>query len=553
MADVLGFITDQAWQYKRQGNQYLIQQCPLCGKKNHFYINQESGAWDCKSCQAKGSLFSLKQRLGAGTQIAPMVPRKPVPVISDQHVEQCHFDLLNNPDALAYLKSRGLDMITLEHFKVGYVHEHGKGWLVIPHYQDGKVVNLKYRSLPPDEKEFRRYQGGASVIFNGDAIKGASRVHFCEGEIDTMTAWQHGVECPIGGTLGTGGLAPEWFDLLAHVTEIVLLQDGDSAGQKGAEAMAKRLGLDRCLNVVIPDGGDVNSYFQTFGIGEFNLLPRNPYPVKNVMPFGEALYRLSQRGDSTGATGLKTPWTSVDKLIGPMSAGDLIVVSGTPGTGKTTWCLQIAWSLALQNKPVLVYCLEMRPERLALKVVQAYFGLTEEQVTPEKLGEASLIFEDLPLYFGHNFDKPKADEVMDTIKEAQSRFNLHLVVFDNLHFLCRELKYVVQEVGNVTRSFKLLAESLEIPIMLIAQPRKVGDKMMTLDDLKDSSSIGADADSAIIIHRKPVRGQDGQLAEQSLDPKTLIRLEKNRYRKGGELFLHYDGAKSRFGELAAGY
>ena len=113
----------------------------------------------------------------------------------------------------------------------------------------------------------------------------------------------------------------------------------------------------------------------------------------------------------------------------------------------------------------------------------------------------------------------------------------------------------MQEVGLAVQAFKFLAEEMEIPVVLIAQPRKVNpDAIMTAQDLKDSSSIYSDCDHLILMHRKRRTGMDtggmdtGGL-DTAFDPTTLIRVEASRYNAGGETLLYFHGEYSRFDEM----
>ncbi len=127
-------------------------------------------------------------------------------------------------------------------------------------------------------------------------------------------------------------------------------------------------------------------------------------------------------------------------------------------------------------------------------------------------------------------------------------------MFDHLHFLCRSVQNQVQEIGLAVQAFKFLAEEMEIPVILIAQPRKIqADSIMTAQDLKDSSAIFSDCDHLIILHRQRTAsiGKDltnnGQpLHEQALNPLTLVRVEGSRYNPGGETLLYFHGEWSRF-------
>jgi replicative DNA helicase len=159
----------------------------------------------------------------------------------------------------------------------------------------------------------------------------------------------------------------------------------------------------------------------------------------------------------------------------------------------------------------------------------------------------------MPLYFIEPDwrGEMSVEAVFDKIREAVKRHGIKFLVFDHLHFLCRSLKYVVTEVGQVTRAFKLLCEELQIVTWLIAQPKKVGSgKMITYDDIKDSSAIPADADWVMLMHRKPrpaaFDNLDSNSDQDVLEPKTLIRFDAARFRGGGDVWLYYEGETSRF-------
>jgi len=149
--------------------------------------------------------------------------------------------------------------------------------------------------------------------------------------------------------------------------------------------------------------------------------------------------------------------------------------------------------------------------------------------------------------------------VIETLRAAIQRYGLKLVAFDHLHFLVRTTINQVQEIGLAVQAFKFLAEEMEIPVILIAQPRKLQpDTVMTAMDLKDSASIFSDCDHLIILHRNRLASQGRDVQEdmatqdQALDPVTLCRIEGSRYSAGGEALLFFHGEYSRFDPLKEG-
>lgn len=197
----------------------------------------------------------------------------------------------------------------------------------------------------------------------------------------------------------------------------------------------------------------------------------------------------------------------------------------------------------------------MRPERLIRKLIQAQYRL--ENPTLHHIQSARVLLEGVPLYFGHAYRFGKPEELMQNLAEAINRYGLRFAVFDSLHLLCRSEK-VNEQLSQAVLGFKLLAEEAEIPIVVIAQPRKrdnSGSEIMSAEDVRYSSAVHSDCDQMIILHRnrrasKPKDiGQGFVAKDESMDPVTLVRVEAHRYGPGGETLLYYLGAQSRFTQV----
>jgi len=457
------------------------------------------------------------------------------------------------------VERRGLTLATVKRFNLGLSIENGAKWITIPHYRNGQLVNIKFRSVPPAPKDFKRVAKCRSVLFNGDCLKGRKEIFITEGELDAMTLIQEGIENVVGSTTGAGSFDPEWIDQLKNAEKVFIVYDSDESGQKGARSLAKRLGYSGCFNIELPKGQDVNDFFNNgHKVSDFRGLVKaaRRFDLPGIVPVDKALEFLAVemlgRPDDYAVL---TPWKEVNRLIRGFYPGDLIVLSAPPKVGKTTFALQISWDLSFQGYPALFYCLEMRPERLVKKVVQGKYRL--EEPTLDDIERAAREFAGLPLYLGHSSKKQKLDEVLDLIREAVKRYDLRFVVLDNVHFLIRTISNMNEELGQAVQGFKLLAGEMEIPILLIAQPRKRGvgerDEIMRAEDVKYSNAVHADCDQMIILYRRRVAskakeiGQDEFTAKsEALDPVTLIRVEADRYGTGGETVLYYRGEQSRY-------
>ncbi|HQP25124.1 MAG TPA: DnaB-like helicase C-terminal domain-containing protein [Smithellaceae bacterium] len=575
------YIQSKGIDYKIQSGQAVLN-CFFCGDtKGHLYIDQQDGAFFCHKCNERGNLITLQKHFGDYQKDRPQISKpyqksqaavKPAfedqgkryyPTIDDKKAIEAHQRLLNNEPALKYVtETRGLCIETVKAFKIGLqIDKDGGQWLTIPHHEKGKLINIKSRSLPPTEKTFRRVKDCLSILFNSDCLETyKGNVYLCEGEIDALSLWDKSEKNVIATTTGAGSFDPAWIDQLKDVKKIIIVYDPDEPGQKGAREVARRLGYDRCFNVILPDGKDLNEYFMAGNtIADFiRYVSDNArqFDVAGVMTFDDGLRKYQEECQMPEqARGLRTGWPSLDKTIKTgFMPGELIVLSAPPKIGKSTLALQIVSYNALQDIPALFFCLEMRPMKIIQKITQCH--VKSEEIGLAEIERTRIDFKGKPLYLGYCYQKPTLENIIETIKAAIRRYGLRLVVFDHLHFLCRSITNQVQEVGLAVQAFKFLAEELEVPVILIAQPRKMqADSIMTAMDLKDSSSIYSDCDHLILMHRarKVTAAKDLQdgaaLQTESFDPMTLVRVEASRYNSGGETVLFYHGEYSRFDEV----
>ncbi len=586
--DVLSYLKRKKWAYNQQQNQFVVKTCPFCGDaKNHFYLNKDTGQFLCWKCDEKGNLYELKKRLGDLKVAERFVTSK----VKKPKLSKSRYDLLRRKalgwhNALCANKKvrrvlrrhYGYNLKAIKEFRLGVMKKYGKQWIVIPYYEGTPdkptLVGLKYRTVPPAPKKFRREKGLKSSLYNVQNLDySLDYVFLFEGESDTVTAHSL-LEIPnsLGVTVGAKGFKEEWLDILDPFKKVYLVYDNDIAGQSGAEKIARRLGLNRTYNVIVPlteaqEKLDVNEWFKEgHDQSDFEDLMQKAelFSVKDVVSINSVLTNLEAEfyfNKSLDASALKTPWRTLNKKLGGFSGGDLIVLSGRAKVGKTTFAMNIIGNYILDSIPSLLYCLEMRPERLGKKFIQWYRCVPSHQITREDIIATQTMLMKKPLYFAHSYRFTR-DEVFDTIRESVRRYGLEIVVFDHLHFLVRSEDNrvnVSSEVSAAVRDFKLLAEELRIPIMLICQPKKLGSfrKRMTIEDLRDSSSIGQDADTVIIVHRDRVEsiyqqtqqkyddGNDDE-GETVHEKKAQIIVDATRYNPGGVTNLWYNGELSRY-------
>lgn len=552
MREITQYLSAKGYEFKRVGNEDKFNRCPFCGDTRWtFSCSDEAYYCHSGSCDAKGNLFKLKQHFNDVnnpiiTPFQKYVGAKEYIKPPKDKAEGYHTALFSNQPAFNYLRKRGLSLETIQYFKLGYKKTKDTEWISIPYYENGELINFKYRSLPPADKKFYREKGAKSALFNQDCLKGGKEVILTEGEMDAVMCWQSGLKNVVSVCNGSKAFEPEWIDQLRDMEKIYVWYDNDDPGRTGMDEVVRRLGIDRCWIIQEEGFKDANEYFLCNE--SYDLTQAKQKKLDNVIHFFDSVFKIFEHEKNFGSE-IKTPWENVNRLLGNIENGDLITMSATPKTGKSSLALNMATYNAKRGYPVLFYCLEMRPERLAKKVIQAEGMISVESFNRERaLGVAERLY-NIPLHFGYNYKNIDVESVFQTIRAATSRYGLKLVIFDHLHFLVRSIAHVSAEVGNVTRSFKLLAEELHIPIILIAQPRKVSDdQVMTMNDLKDSASIGADSDQVVVLWRKKTKANTKNMVDQdgSFVPETLVRIDASRHTAGGDTFLYFKGEYSLF-------
>lgn len=581
--EVLNYIDQKGWHYQEteDGNNYKITHCVFCGNdKGNFEVQKDRGYYKTWCCGEAGSFYELRKSQGdlsvdvsLGTPSAQEGRKKKMKetTVKEANVDELtenamlfHNKIFIRQEALQYMKSRGFNEESLRHFKIGCQKKNGKLSLTIPHFDGEKAVNIKYRALSGQEPKWRQEEGAKKVLYNQNVIGQDEELILTEGELKAVALHQMGFKNVVSLTGGVQTFKPEWTDLLDKVDKIYLVMDSDGPGQKGAEDLAMRIGPEKCYNVAIDDAKDIDEWFfdRKHTADEFRTLlaKAKRFDIENIVSVGDAvksLYDEMLTTDIDKIQGLQTPWEPVNKLIKGFMPGDLIILSAPPKIGKTTWALQASMHIAKQNNPVLFFCMEMSSKKLAKKMISNVGNIRDEDIEPEDLARLRYeAFRRMPIYMPSHVRRGlEPEEVINAIQLSCRRYGIKFVVFDNLHFLVRSVDKLRESIGQVSQQFKLLAEELRIPIMLIVHPRKLNkSRAMTADDFKESSSIHADADQIIMLHRQrrlvekiDADDEDDDSTDRALlDPETNVIVDASRFTEGGKVSLWYEGALSKF-------
>jgi replicative DNA helicase len=570
----LAHVQQAGLTFKQTGDEIVLQTCPFCGRSDwRLYISNATGQFLCHhaKCAEKGGWYRFLKGTGAMPSRVKPLALQDKPVATKRYpLEQFaphEAALANDPEALAYLASRGLTLETAQAWHFGVKTEAGVKWLMMPYVSmSGDICDVKYRSLPPTPKRFKRMGGGESILYGeqwfNELHEPPGVLYLCEGELDAVTLWQQGFRPVVSTTTGAGSFKPRWHDLILQLNPevIVLCYDSDVAGQDGAKHLIRKFDDRKVLNVVLPDAKDANEYFLDHTKVEFDQLLDETHPaeLERVRSMASVLDMLEEQLflGAEGCDGYPSQFAELNALIaGGFWKGTVTTISGTAGSGKTSLVLQFLMHQADQDNPSYLLCLEMPEVMMLRKIIEHRYHIPMQKITLADVQRHRADLERLPFYFGYKGGS--WDEIEQAIRTAIKRYDLRLFALDNVNFLVRDPKNVTHEISFVTKRLKELAVELQLAVFLIAQPGKFDDtsRLITMNDIKEASAIGQDADNVLLLWRQRrvshLKNGNLQLNETatSYSPLAVLRVDKARYSSGGEIALYFDGAVSTYREL----
>src|SRR3989441_7637307 len=226
-----------------------------------------------------------------------------------------------------------------------------------------------------------------------------------------------------------------------------------------------------------------------------------------------ALEHIQQR-DSAFA-GIPSGFVDLDNQLSGLQRGNLLVIAARPGIGKSSFVTNIARNVALDGSPVAMFSLEMSRFEIGMRLLcgQARVGWdrvrTGRMATNEwtRIVEAAEVLHEAPLYIVDSGNVTIVDIRAKARRLRSSRQGLGLIIVDYLQLMSGHIRVDnrQQEVAEISRSLKLLAKELEIPVIAVSQlnrnPETRADKRPQLSDLRESGAIEQDSDIVMFIHR----------------------------------------------------
>ena len=265
------------------------------------------------------------------------------------------------------------------------------------------------------------------------------------------------------------------------------------------------------------------------------------------------LHELNTNREATQGT--QTGFSGLDRVLAGMGKSDLILVGARPGMGKTSFALNIATNVAKQTKKtVCFFSLEMGADQvvsrmLASEALVDSYALRTGEFKPEDWEHLAQASSELA---GCDILIDDTSNMTVTAMKAKLRRvkNLGLVVIDYLGLMQGDghKDNRVQEVSEISRSLKIMAKELMVPVICCAQlsrgPEGRTDKKPMLSDLRDSGAIEQDADTVIFLYRSEYYKTDESPNQNTSIAEIIIA--KNRHGSTGTVTMGWNGQFTKF-------
>ena len=278
----------------------------------------------------------------------------------------------------------------------------------------------------------------------------------------------------------------------------------------------------------------------------------------------DQLHDFMKKG--SGITGLSTGFSNLDTLTTGFHPGDLVVVAGRPGMGKTSFAMNLIESAVLQSEmAALVFNLEMSSEQLVMRLFSSLGRIDQQhlrngRMTDKDWGAVDEVVKQIDgmhLYIDDSQTLTPGEIRSRARKLARSLpqgVRLGVVMIDYIQLMHlnnhKTSDNRVNEVSEITRQLKALAKELKLPVIALSQLNRSlenrQDKRPVMSDLRESGSIEQDADTIIFIYREGYYNRDTEDTTE-----TEVNVAKQRNGPTDAVTLYFEGAFTRFKEGAS--
>lgn len=553
--DAFSFANHVNGRCREKGSELVFMSCPYCkgGKnkdKNTFSINLNTGQFECKrsSCSAKGNMISLSRDFGFSLS-EEMDRYYNIDDYNGKFKKFKKAHIQSKDGAIRYLTERGISEEICRKYEIT-TKEGQDNILVFPFKNEvGELKFIKYRNL-----EFVKGQSSGSkewceakcmpILFGMNQCEDFTELVMTEGQIDSLSLAEAGIKNAVSVPTGKNGFTwiPHCWDWLIQFKSLVVFGDNENGQITLSETLAKRFpNKVRIVNSEDYKGcKDANEILQNYGKQALidAVAKAKEVPSKQIKSLADV-----EAVDILNSEAIQTNVPSLDKLLtGGMHLGQLILLSGERGDGKSTFMSQLIVEATEQGYVSFVYSGELMDYYFKRWIDMQIAGRKEiPNPIINKLNKwyKNKIF----LYDNNVVEDEEMEELLTVVETAIQKYGAQFICIDNLMTAMevdpREDLYRAQSrfVGKLAK----LAKAHNVVVILVAHPRKSNG-----DFSNDVISGSADITNKVDIVMGYCR--DSNYADYM---RTLV-VTKNRLTgklaKAGDIVLDYSEDSKRIVE-----
>lgn len=525
--DAKRFALEQHIRVSIRGDEMQFERCPYCrnqtDKKNKFSININTGAFNClrASCGAKGNMLTLARDFGFS--LGRNVDEYYQPSRKYRNLRKFPLPVIKS-EAVKYMESRGISQKITEQYKVT-VNKDDSNVLIFLFYDERGVLQfIKYRRTDFDPEKHNNKEwcmpDCKPILFGMDQCKedGAPLV-LTEGQIDSLSVAEayDGAVNAVSVPLGKNGFTwiPYCWDFLSQFRTLIVFGDYENDEITLLDEMRKR--FRGKVKHVRPEDykgcKDANDLLRRHGKAAVREAVENAVPVHSprIVPLEEV-----KRKDISKLEKIRTYFPEADRMLGGLYLGQLVLLTGERGLGKSTVGSELCVRAIDQGYNVFAYSGELNDWMFRDWVERQCAGPDNIRVKKQECSDEYLVDPDVlkavtDWYAGHFFlydnsviDDEETSSLLKIVEESISQYDCKVIFLDNLMTAMDDdvSADVYRQQSNFCRKLTEMARSLNVLIILVVHPRKGNGREFSNDDIAGSGNIANLAD-VVLRYARP--------------------------------------------------
>lgn len=536
--DILDFAQTQPGTTKIKGDELFFEYCPYCsgGKGNKrdrhtMSINVSTGVFKCfrSTCGKQGHFVELARDFNFKLDFKDKPKLKVYRKLPSK-------DIVSTEEAIAYMETRGISRSVSQAYEIT-TRKDNSNTIVFPFKDENNVlISVKYRNTKYNGTGCKEWfeKDTKPILFGMQHCKDFDTLYITEGQMDSLTLTECGIKNATSVPTGASGFT--WLEHLwewvTKFKEVVVFGDFENGQITLIDTLQKRLPLPvKCVRQVDYLGEkDANAIYLKYGAEAIRTACEQAciVPVKCVKELADVeqinIYELEK---------VRTNIQELDRIIGGFYMGQVVLLTGKRGEGKSTLMSQFVVEALDQNFNTFVYSGELTDYHFKNWFDLQAAGIKNTVQAKNKFGEDVYYVDEKTvarinrwhkgrayIYDNTTIDEKEPEELIVTIEKAIQRFGIKFVCLDNLMTaLDVDLNNdLYRAQSQFVKKLKILAMKYNVAVLLVAHPRKTSGNLDN-DSVSGSGDITNRVDTVLAYSRN---------TDFDIVADSLIYVTKNR-------------------------